>query len=66
MKTEDFSEINAAFDLKIGILSSGMSIECQGHLHMKIKTGFSQKLLGYLNQIFHVSYQVHGNENLLI
>ena len=34
MKTVDFSEIIAACDLKLG-----MSIERQGHVHIKIKTG---------------------------
>ena len=43
-----------------------MSIEDQGHLQMKIKTGFSQKPLGHFKQILHTGFQVHGNENLLI
>ena len=37
----------------------------QCHLHLKIKTCFSQKLLGYLNQILCVSFYVQGNVNLL-
>ena len=28
----------------------------QGHLHLKIKTGFSQKWLGHLNQILFCAY----------
>ena len=43
-----------------------MSIEGHGHLHMKIKTGFSQKPLGHFNQILRASFQVHGKENLFI
>ena len=43
-----------------------MSIEGQDHLHMKIKTGFSQKPLGHFNQILHESFQVHVNEYLFI
>ena len=50
MKTVDFSEIIAACDLKIERLGQGMSIEGQGHLHMKIKTGFSQESLGHLTK----------------
>ena len=34
----------------------------QGHLHMKIKTGFSKKPLW---QILYVSFQVQGNEKSL-
>ena len=50
MKTVDFSETIAASDLKV---SRSSSIEGQGHfltlahghVHTKIQTGFSQKLL---------------------
>ena len=41
-----------------------MKIEGHGHLHMKIKTGFSQNPLGQFNQILLASFQVHGKENL--
>ena len=38
----------------------------QGHLHLKIKTGFSQKPPGPIqSQILYVSFQELGNENLL-
>ena len=37
----------------------------KGHLHMKIKTCFSQKPLGHFNQIVYVSFKVHRNENLI-
>ena len=43
-----------------------MTIEGRGHLHMKIKTGFSQKLLGHFKQILHASFHVYGDENLFI
>ena len=33
------------------------------HLHMKIETCFSSRLLGNFNQMLYVSFQVHGNEN---
>ena len=56
MKTVDFSETIAASDLKVGRsrhLIEFMKIEgqghfltlAQGHVHTKIQTGFSQKLL---------------------
>ena len=35
----------------------------QGHLHLKIKTGFSQKHLANQSQILYVSFQELGNEN---
>ena len=37
----------------------------QGHLHLKNKTCFSQNALDHFNQILYVSFNVHGNENLL-
>ena len=43
-----------------------MSIEGHANLHMKIKTGFSQKPLSHFNQILHASFHVHGMENLFI
>ena len=60
MKTVDFSETIAACDLKVGrcrqlIEFMKVSVEgqchflAQGHLHMKIKTCFSQKPLGRFN-----------------
>ena len=36
-----------------------------GHIHMKIKTGFSQKPLGHFNPILFESFKIHGNENLI-
>ena len=54
MKTVDFSEGQGHFFML-----------AQGHLHMEIKTCFSQKPLGHFNQILYVSFQVQGNENLL-
>ena len=42
-----------------------MSIEGHGHLHMKIKTGFSQKPLGHFNQILRSSFQVHERKMYL-
>ena len=39
----------------------------QGHLYMKIKkTCFSQKPLGHFKPNLYVSFEVHGNDNLLI
>ena len=62
MKTVDFSETIAARDLKVGICRqlTEFSIQCQGnfltlalgHLHMKIKTCFSQKPLGHFQPNF--------------
>ena len=67
MKTVDFLETIAACDLKIGrcrqlieLIKAYMSIEgqghfltlAQGHLHMKIKTGFSQKPVGHFEPNF--------------
>ena len=37
----------------------------QGRLHMKIKACIRNHLVIF-NQILYVSFQVHGNENLLI
>ena len=61
MKTVDFSETIEACDLKVGRyrqlidFKRYVSIEGQGHyltlaqgrVHTKIRTGFSQKLLGH-------------------
>ena len=61
MKTVDFSETTAACDLKIGRCRQLIKVikvcegqgqghfltGAQGHLHMKIKTCFSQKPLGH-------------------
>ena len=61
MKTVDFSETIEACDLKVGRYRQQidfmkvLSIEgqgnyltlAQGHVHTKIQTGFSQKLLGH-------------------
>ena len=65
MKTVDFSESTAACDLKDGtcrqlIELMKVSIEgqghfltlAQGHLHLKIKTGFSQIPLGHFELNF--------------
>ena len=38
----------------------------QGHVHIKIKTGFSQKQLGLFNKILYVSFHVKGYEDLII
>ena len=38
----------------------------QGHLHMNITTCFCLETTGHFNQILYVSFQVQGNENLLI
>ena len=57
MKTVDFSETIAACDLKNCVYNKTCVCfggEChfltlvQGHLHMKMKTSFSQKPLGHL------------------
>ena len=62
MKTVDFSETIEACDLKVGLCRQliefmrYVSIEgqghlltlAQGHLHMKIKTCFSQKPIGHI------------------
>ena len=51
MKTVDFAETIEPCDLKVGRyrqiidFMSYVSIEGQGHLHTKIQTKFSQKLL---------------------
>ena len=37
----------------------------QGHLHKKIKTCFSQKVLGHFNRVLYASFQVQGNGNSL-
>ena len=71
----DFSETIAASDQKVGrsrhliefmkvsIIGQGHILTlAQGHVHTKIKTGFSQKLLCLLNQIFYESFQVQVNE----
>ena len=61
MKTMDFSETIAACDFKVGRCrqliefmkvceysrSRSFVTLAQGHLHMKIKTGISQKPLGH-------------------
>ena len=66
MKTVDFSESVAAYDLKDGTfiqlieLMKVMSFEgqghfltlAQGHLHLKIKTDFSQILRGHFEPNF--------------
>ena len=67
MKTVDFSETIAAFDLKVGrciqlikfmkvceYSRSGLFYFtlAQGHLQMKIKTCFSQKSLGHFQSNF--------------
>ena len=71
MKTVDFSETVAAYDLKVGRCkqivefmkvcevrrSRSFLTLTQGHLHMKIKTYFSQKLLAIFNQILYVSFK---------
>ena len=79
-KTVDFSETIAPCDLKVGRyrqlimfmkVCETVSIQghfltlAQGHLHMKIKTCFSQKPLGHFSQILYASFSVHGNVNLL-
>ena len=48
MKTVDFSETIAASDLKVGRsrhLNEHFLTLAQGHVHKKVQTGFSQKLL---------------------
>ena len=77
MKTVDFSETIAASDLKVSRsrhLTEYMSIEgqcqflilAQGRVHTKIQTGFSQNYCADLNQTLYASFQVQGNENLMI
>ena len=78
MKTVDFSETNAASDLKGSrsryLIKRYMSIEGHGHfftlaqgrIHAKIQTGFLRNYCTYLNQTFYESFQVQGNENLMI
>ena len=64
MKEVDFSETIAACDLKVGRCRHLIELMAQGHLHMKLKTCFSQKPLGHFNQILYVSFRVNENENL--
>ena len=62
MKTVDFSESVAACKLKVGRCKQLIELIkvcmyhfltlAQSHLHMKIKTGFSQKLLGHFESNF--------------
>ena len=75
----DFSETIAASDLKVS--RSSHLIEymqvckfegqghfltlAQGHVHTKIQTGFSRKILFQSKPIFYESFQVQGNENLM-
>ena len=46
MKTVDFSETIAACDLKVGIYRQLIDL-AQGHVHTKIQTKLSQKLLSF-------------------
>ena len=50
--TVDFSDTIAACDLKVGRCRQLIELmnvcEYQGHLHMKIKTCFSQKQMGHI------------------
>ena len=63
MKTVDFSETIVACDLKVGrcrqiielMKYSHFLTLAQCHLHMKIKTCFSQKLMDIFKQILYVS-----------
>ena len=74
MKTVDFSETFEACDLNVGrcrqlieLMTVYMSIEgqchfltlAQGHLHMKIKTCFSQKPLGRFNHILYANVYLY-------
>ena len=34
----------------------------QGHVHTKIQTGFSQKLLAYMKPILYASFHEQGND----
>ena len=66
MKTMNFSETIEACDLKfsrcrqlIEFMTEGQGhflTLAQGHLHMKIKTCFSQKHLAVFNQILYVNF----------
>ena len=66
VKTMNFSETIEACDLKVGIcrqlidfMNEGQGhflTLAQGHLHMKIKTCFSQKHLAVFNQILYVNF----------
>ena len=71
MKTVDFSETFEACGLQVSrwrqliefikVCESFLDL-AEGHLHMKIKTCFSQKPPSHFYQILYVNFKVHGNE----
>ena len=78
MKTVAFLKSIAACDLKDGTCIQLIELmmvsnegQChfltfaQGHLHLKIKTGFSQIPLDHFELNLYVSCQVQGNKNML-
>ena len=78
MKTVDFSETIAASDLKGSrsrhLIRRYVSIEGQGHfltlaqarVSIKIQTGFLRNYCTDLNQILYESFQVQGNDDMML